>query len=130
MRKIIGILVCMLMLIVTIPVVSSSDNSDVEIDLFAGTRHMWIGNGVGFWIRNNGDEPITATITCNMYYYKNSESISIDITVDPNQYERGNFGIFGGLKLISVSAQVGDITHYRSGISLGQFIIFTSNNPF
>ena len=51
MRKIIGIFVCMLMLLFVMPVVSSSDNSDVEIDLFAGTRHMYVGNGVGFWIQ-------------------------------------------------------------------------------
>jgi hypothetical protein len=130
MKKIIGILVCTLMLLLAMPVVSSTDNSDVEIDLFAGTRHLWIGNGVGFWIRNNGDEPITATITCDMYFYYNSESISLDIIVDSNQYELGNFGILGGIKFIKVSAQVGDIIHYRSGISIGQFIIFISNNPF
>jgi putative cell wall-binding protein len=130
MRKIIGILVCMLMLLLAMPVVSSSDNSDVEIDLFAGTKHMYVGNGVGFWVRNNGDEPITATITCDMYYYYNSESISLDITVDPNQHESGNFGILGGIKFITVSAQVGDIIHYRSGISIGQFIIFISSSPF
>jgi putative cell wall-binding protein len=130
MRKIIGIFVCMLMLLLAMPVVSSSDNSDVEIDLFAGTRHMYIGNGVGFWIRNNGDEPVTATIICDMYYFQNSESIGLDITVDPNQYEKGNFGILGGFKFITVSAQVGDIVHYRSGISFGQLIIFISSSPF
>jgi len=130
MKKIIGILVCMLVLLLAMPVVSSTDNSDVEFDLFAGTRHMWIGNGVGFWVRNNGAEPITATITCDMYYYQNSESISLDVTVGPNQYELGNFGILGGFKFITVSAQVGHIIHYRTGISIGQFIIFISNSPF
>lgn len=130
MKKIVGILVCMLMLLLAMPVVSSSDNSDIEIDLFAGTRHMYIGNGVGFWIRNNGDESISATITCDMYYYQNSESISFDIAVDPDQYEQGNFGILGGFKFITVKAQVGDIIHYRSGISFGQFIIFISTSPF
>ena len=130
MRKIIGIFICMLVLLLAMPVVSSSDNSDVEIDLFAGTNHLWIGNGVGFWVRNNGDEPITATITCDMYYFQNSESISLDINVEPNQDETGNFGILGGFKFITVSAQVGDIIHYRSGISFGQFIIFISSSPF
>jgi hypothetical protein len=130
MRKIIGIFICMLMLLIAIPIVSSADNSDVEIDLFAGTKHIWIGNGVGFSVRNNGDEVETATITCDMYYFQNSESISLDITVEPNQYEIGNFGILGGFKFITVSAQVGDIIHYRSGISIGQFIIFISSNPF
>jgi putative cell wall-binding protein len=130
MRKIIGIFICMLVLLLAMPAVSSTDNSDVEIDLFAGTKHMWIGNGVGFWVRNNGDEFITATITCDMYYFQNSERISLNINVEPNQYETGNFGILGGFKFITVSAQVGDIIHYRSGISIGQFIIFISNSPF
>ena len=130
MSKIIGIFICMLVLLLAMPAVSSNDNSDVEIDLFAGTKHLWIGNGVGFSVRNNGDEPIIATITCDMYYFQNSESISLDINVEPNQYEIGNFGILDGFKFITVSAQVGDIIHYRSGISIGQFIIFISNSPF
>ena len=130
MRKVIGILVCMLMLAVAMPTVISS-SSDVEIDIFAGTNHMRFGNGVGFSIRNDGNEAITVSIICDMdFYFGDPETINLEITVEPGQYEEGNFGVSGGFKRISVSAQFGEITHYRSGFSFGQFIIFLANNPF
>jgi hypothetical protein len=131
MKKIIGILVCMLMLMIVMPIASSSDNSNIEIDIFAGTRHMWIGNGVGFSVRNNGKESITVSITCDMdYYFQGSKSINLEITVEPGDFEQGNFGVLDGFKRICVSAQFGEITHYRSGFSFGQLIIFLSNSPF
>ena len=63
------------------------------------------------------------------FYFKDSESINFEIIVDPGDYEQGNFGVLGGFKRICVTAQYGEITHYRSGFSFGQFIIFTSSGP-
>lgn len=123
-KKIVGLFVCMLLFMLVIPVENSSGNSDVEINLFAGTKQRNIGTGIGFEIFNNGDEPVTINLICKMDYYQNSESISLNITVNPNDHELGNFGVLGGIKRISASAQVDDYIVIREGFSICQLVIF------
>ncbi len=126
-KKIIGIVSCMLLLILLLPVGSSSGNTNVEIDLFSGTNHRNFGNGIGFKIYNSGNKPATVNISCSMnFLYKEPDSFSFDVTVDPNDSELGNFGISNGIKLIDVYAQIDDMIITRHGFSIGQFVIFLS----
>ena len=124
-NKIIGIFICMLLLLLTIPIGSSSGDTDVEIDIFSGTNHRNFGNGVGFQIYNSGNEPATVTMSCSMdFLYKEPESFSFDVTVNPNDSLLGNFGISNGIKSIDVCAQIDDMVITRHGFSICQFIIF------
>jgi hypothetical protein len=117
----------MLLLILVLPVVISSVNSNVEIDLFSGTNHRNFGNGIGFQIYNSGNEPATVTISCSMdFFYKEPESFSFDVKVNPNDSELGNFGISSGIKRINVCAKIDDMVITRHGFSIGQFVIFLS----
>jgi hypothetical protein len=124
-KKIIRIAVIMLLIVLLIPIESTLGKSDVKINLYAGTKLRNIGTGIGFKIYNNGDEPVTVTLICNMYYHKNSKSIRLNITVNPNECEIGNFGVLNGIKRISASAQVNDYTLVRKGFSISQLVIFT-----
>ena len=124
-KKIIGIVSFMLLLILVLPVVISLGNSNVEIDLFSGTNHRNFGNGIGFQIYNSGKEPATVTISCSMdFLYKEPESFSFNVKVNPNDSELGNFGISSGIKRINVCAKIDDIFINRHGFSIGQFVIF------
>ena len=125
-KKIICIAVFILLLVLLIPIESTLGKSDVKINLYAGTKLRNFGTGIGFRIYNNGDEPITVTLICNMYYYyQNSKSISLNITVNPNECEIGNFGVLNGFKRISASAQINDYIIVREGFSIAQLVIFT-----
>lgn len=124
-KKIICIAVVMFLLFLLIPIESTLCKSGVKINLYAGTKLRNIGTGIGFKIYNNEDEPVTVTIICNMYYSKNTKSISFNIKVNPNECEIGNFGVLNGFKRISVSAQVNDYTVVRKGFSFAQLVIFT-----
>ena len=126
-KKIIGIVSFMLLLILLLPVVSSSGNNNVEIDIFSGTNHRNFGNGVGFQIINSGTEPATVTLSCSMdFLYKEPESFSFDVSVNPNDSLLGNFGLSNGIKRINVCAQIDDMVITRHGFSIFQFVIFLS----
>ena len=126
-KKIIGIISCMLLLILILPVGISSGNTDVEIDIFSGTSHRNFGNGVGFQVYNSGDEPATVTISCSMdFFYKEPESFSFDVTVNPNDSLLGNFGLSNGIKSVNVCAQLDDMVITRHGFSIFQFVVFLS----
>ena len=124
-NKLIALAVCMLFFMLVIPTVSSSSKSDIEIEIYAGgTMLRNIGTGVGFTIHNNGDEPATVTFTCNMIFSQYCEQITLDVIIDPDESKNGNFGLSGGIKRISVSAQVDDYIIEREGFSIGQLVIF------
>ena len=117
----------MLLLTLLLPVGSSSGNTDAEIDLFAGTNHRIFGNGVGFQIYNSGTESVTVTLSCSMdFFYKEPDSFSFDVTVNPNDSLLGNFGLSDGLKRINVCAQLDDMVITRHGFSIFQFVVFLS----
>jgi len=59
-----------------------------------------------------------------MDYYLKSNSISLNITVNPNDHELGNFEVSGGIKRISVSVQVNDYFVIREGFSICQLVIY------
>ena len=117
----------MLLLILLLPVGSCSSNTDVEIDLFAGTNHRNFGNGVGFQINNSGTESVTVTLSCSMdFFYKEPDSFSFNVTVNPNDNLLGNFGLSNGIKRINVYAQLDDMVITRHGFSIFQFVVFLS----
>ena len=126
-KKIFGIVSCILLLILLLPIGSSSGNNNVEIDIFSGTNHRNFGNGVGFQINNSGTEPATVTLSCSMdFFYKEPESFSFDVSVNPNDSLLGNFGLSNGIKRINVCAQLDDLVITRHGFSIFQFVIFLS----
>ena len=126
MRKtIFGISVGILLLMLVIPAASYS-TSNIEVEIFAGTNFKNIGTGVGFFVDNDGTQDETVTFTCDMIYNTYTKTITLDVIVHPGEEFIGNFGIYGGIKRISVTAQAGDYSVTRSGYSIGQLIIFTS----
>ena len=129
-KKIVGIAFCILLLMLVNPVGSSSGNSDVYIDLFAGTEGRNIGSGIGVWIDNQRNESVIVTLSCDQEYifYKKHLNLNFTITIKPNQYDNGNFGVPGwGFKRIITSVQLDDETITREGIAFCNLVIFSRN---
>ena len=120
-KKIIGIFVCMLLLMLVFPVGVSSENPDVDFKIFAGNNGGNIGTGIGFSVLNMGTEPVEVTLSLEQEYifYQKDLTLSFTHKVRPNdEYKTVNFGIPGiGFKRIKTSIQFDDEIIIREGIA-------------
>lgn len=125
-KKFVGMAICMLLLLLAIPVVCSSGDTDVEIFVYAGTRQNNIGTGIGFWVYNHKQEPVTATISVDMEFrfHPKQETFGFNVTIGPEHEERGNFGMPRGIKHIRATVQIDDMEFTRDGFSIANLVLF------
>lgn len=129
-NKIIGVIVCLLFLITSLPLIEASKlNDDVVVNISAGFFGNDIGFGITVDIMNNKSENVTVFVNVSFdYLLRNHWDHTHDsnFTAPPKVHcgDRISTGM-KGIKLISITAEAEDITVSRQGIAISKLMIFT-----
>jgi len=126
-RKMIGLLVCMLLLLTILPTGEALTPDDITIKISAGRFGLNIGRGVKYKVVNRGDEDKNFTVNQVWdFYFRNNLDINKtdNYIAYANGYHAGIREAAFGLCQVHISIKMENMTVEREGICIGKIVIF------